>query len=126
MQLTNYYQVKTSQGNPSTSRAPSMAAGPGRLFITYIGEGGANVWWVQTPSPQDDSLWTRNEQVKINRTLPLTSKANPAMVVFQGVPGILAVDSSGTFLNVCWFDGAEWQMERPKLRSIWSLPGADL
>jgi hypothetical protein len=115
--LDQYAQVKTSSGTPKTTYRPSLAylEKGSILYMAYPGENPIlqgrslrRVWWVQ--STRLGYGWIQNEEVMINGADPLLTVNDVAMVVFQGVPGILSpyFDASVT---AAWFDGNQWSLD---------------
>jgi hypothetical protein len=115
--LYEYFQVKTSSGNPKTTRRPSLAYSDtaSTLYMAYTGEHSVvpdeplrSVWWVQ--SPRNGFGWIQNEPVMIGGTNELSTINDVAMVVFQGVPGILTPYFSASVF-AAWFDGNQWSVD---------------
>jgi hypothetical protein len=115
--LDMYFQVKTLSGNPKTTRRPSLAylEKGSTLYMAYTGEHSVlpgeplrSVWWVQ--STRLGAGWIQNEPVMIGGTNELSTVNDVAMVVFQGVPGILTPYFSASVF-AAWFDGNQWSTD---------------
>src|SRR5580704_4403858 len=117
--LKDYAQIKTSSGNPETSRRPSLAFSneDDTMFMAYTGEHAwvqgltyRRVWWIQSPSIGSPNSWTKNQQIKTGGNQELLADTEVAMVIYQGVPGIISSLAPRVFAN--WFDGNQWTSEQ--------------